>query len=121
MTTRRSLLRRLKLRYVLFIALLLSGIIPLAISSTVLMRQSESVLQDAERDSLIGRAGTLSREVGEALVASRRQLQQIGAGLFAGPSAGAAETVAGRLRAPWVAPYLRRCQRDNPDLLTLRV
>ena len=45
MTNRRPLLRRLKLRHVLLVALLLSGIIPLAISSFMLIPQSQQVLQ----------------------------------------------------------------------------
>src|SRR5215208_1190741 len=99
MNAPRSFLRRLKLRYVLFIALLLSGIVPLAISGVVLMKQSEEILQNAERDYLIRKAGALSREVNTSLVAARRQLQQLGSSLLATPGP---ESVAGRLRAPWV-------------------
>ena len=58
---RRSILRSLKLRHALLLALLLSGIIPLAISSFLLIQKNEEVLRDAERDYLIRKAGALSR------------------------------------------------------------
>lgn len=118
MNAPRSFLRRLKLRYVLFIALLLSGIVPLAISGLVLMRQSEEVLQNAERDALIRKAGVLSREVNGSLVGTRRQLQQLGAALLVAPGP---DSVAERLRAPWVEAYLERFLRENQDLRALRV
>jgi len=122
MTVRRSFLRRLKLRYVLFIALLLSGIGPLAISGLVLMKQSEAILQSAERDDLIHKADVLAREVNDSLVGVRRQLQQLGSALLMAPGPPLpASPMAERLGSPWVQGYLARFLRDNPDLLALRV
>src|SRR5947199_1819236 len=118
MTSRRSLLRRIKLRYVLFFALLLSGIIPFTISSLVLIVRDQEVLENKEREYLIGEAGTLSREINGYLVAVRRQLTQLGGGLLLPPGP---PGPADRLHEPWVAGFLRQFQHDNPDLKALRV
>ena len=61
METRRTLLRRLKLRTILVVALLLSGIIPLIVSSVLLIRESNKVLVNTERDNLTSEAGSLSQ------------------------------------------------------------
>jgi len=118
MTQRRSLLRRIKLRYVLFVALLLSGIIPFTLSSLVLIVRDQEVLENKERESLISDAGTLSREINAYLVAIRRQLTQLGGGLLLPPGPAAP---ADRLHEGWVAGYLGQFQRDNPDVQALRV
>src|SRR4029079_30873 len=99
MTNRRPLLRRLKLRHVLLVVLLLSGIIPLAISSFMLIPQSKQVLRDAERDNLVRRAGTLSRAVDSYLAPSRQQITQLGTGVLLPPGS---PDIAERLREPWV-------------------
>src|SRR4051812_10528634 len=118
MTPRRSLLRRIKLRYVLFVALLLSGIIPFTLSSVVLIVRDQEILEGKEGESLIAEAGTLSREINDYLMAVRRQLTQLGGGLLLPPGPAVA---AERLHEPWVAEYLRQFQHDNPDLQALRV
>jgi putative nucleotidyltransferase with HDIG domain len=118
MPNRRSLLRRLKLRTVLVIALLLSGIIPLGISSWVLFHEAKKVLANSERDNLTGEAKALSVEVDSYLAGVRRQLSQFGVGLLLAP--GPADATA-RLQEPWVALQLQSFQRSNPDLLAIRV
>src|SRR5215217_8180542 len=128
MTNRRPLLRRLKLRHVLLVVLLLSGIIPLAISSLMLIPQSQQVLRDAERDNLVRRAGALSRDVDYYLGSFREQINQLGTGLLLPPGS---PDVAERLREPWVGSYLQtfwlnqQAKTDDPsqgsDLLLLRV
>ncbi|HTQ81544.1 MAG TPA: HAMP domain-containing protein, partial [Thermoanaerobaculia bacterium] len=118
MSPRRSLLRRIKLRYVLFIALLLSGIIPFSLSSLVLILRDQEILENKEREQLIAEAGTLSREINEYLIAIRRQLTQLGGGLLLPPGPAVA---ADRLHEPWVAGYIRQFQGDNPDFKALRV
>ena len=110
MTDRRTLLRRLKLRHVLLVVLLLSGIIPLAISSFLLIPQSQQVLRDTERDNLVRRAGALSRDVDAYLGGFRRQLAQLGAGLLLPP--GPAEVPA-RLREPWVSAGMQSFLRTQ--------
>jgi putative nucleotidyltransferase with HDIG domain len=124
MQTRRRLFRRLKLRSILLVAFLLSGIIPLAISSLLLIPQSENVLQNAERDNLIRKAEVLSREIDGYLSSYRLHLAQLGSGLLLAPGAPA---MAERLREPWVGPYLEDFLRRgagpkvHADLLALRV
>ena len=122
MSNRSPFLRRLKLRHVLLIVLLLAGIIPLAISSAMLIPQSEKVLSDAERENLVRRAGDLSRELDDYLASFRQQLTQLGTGLLLTPGS---PVVTDRLREPWVNAYLhgflRQSQAEGMPILALRV
>ncbi len=118
METPRSLLRRLKLRTILVVALLLSGMIPLGVSSFRLISLSNKTLVNSERDNLTGEAGALSREVNTSLVDVRRQLAQLGDGILSVP--GPAD-VASRLAQPWVGERLQSLQHGNPDVIDLRV
>ena len=118
MKTSRSFLRRLKLRTVLVVALLLSGIIPLGISSALLIQQSLDVLKNTERDNLTNEAKSLSLGVSSYLVSVRRQLTQFGNGVLVAP--GPADT-AERLLEPWVQQQLQGFARGNPDISALRV
>src|ERR1700712_4101523 len=118
MPNRRSLLRRLKLRTVLVVALLLSGIIPLAISSFVVLDEARNVLADSERDNLTGEAKGLSVEVDSYLSGVRRQLSLFGSSLLLAPGP---EDVTARLQEPWVGQQLQSFQHGNPDLLAIRV
>jgi putative nucleotidyltransferase with HDIG domain len=114
---RRTFLRRLKLRHVLLIVVLLSSLVPLFISSALVIPKSREVLEDAERDNLIRRAGALSGEINAYLVAVRRQLEQVGSGLLMPP--GPADITA-RLHQPWVSAYLRSVLGTSQDLLALQ-
>src|SRR5919197_11366 len=114
---RRSLLRRLKLRTVLVVALLLSGIIPLGISSSLLIFQSHNVLRNTERDNLTGEANTLSLEISSYLETVRRQLEQLGDGILLAPGPQESEA---RLLEPWVQQQLQSFRRGNPDVVALR-
>ncbi|HEY0511496.1 MAG TPA: HD domain-containing phosphohydrolase [Thermoanaerobaculia bacterium] len=118
METRRSLLRHLKLRTILVVALLLAGIIPLGISSVMLISQSNKALVDTERDNLTGEANSLSLEVNSYIVDVRRQLSQLGDSILTAPGP---DDVAARLSEPWVGTRLRSFQSGNPDVLALRV
>jgi putative nucleotidyltransferase with HDIG domain len=118
MTTRRKLLRRLKLRHVLLILVLLSSTVPLLISSALLIPKAKEVLQDAERDYLTRKALALSREIDTDLVTMRRQLAQLGSGLLLVPGGG---DVASRLREPWVAAYLGSFADGSPGLRAISV
>jgi putative nucleotidyltransferase with HDIG domain len=118
METRRSLLRRLKLRTILVVALLLAGIIPLVISSVWLIRESNKVLVNTERDNLTAEANSLSQEVNSYVIGVRRQLAQLGTGILTAPGP---DDVKGRLTEPWVGEQLRSFQKGNPDVVALRV
>ncbi len=118
MTTRRKLLRRVKLRHVLLVLVLLSSGVPLLISSALLIPKAKEVLEDAERDYLTRRALALSREIDTYLAAVRRQLTQLGTGLLLAPGS---PDIAARLHEPWVADYLQSFAAGNPDLRALYV
>jgi putative nucleotidyltransferase with HDIG domain len=118
MTNRRKLLRRIKLRHVLLILVLLSSVVPLLISSALLIPKAKEVLQDAERDYLTRRALALSREIDTYLATVRRQLAQLGAGLLLAP--GSAD-IAARLHEPWVAGYVQSFAAGSPDLRAVYV
>jgi len=118
MTSRRKLLRRVKLRHVLVVLVLLSSGVPLLISSALLIPKAKEVLEDAERDYLTRKALALSREIDTYLASVRRQLTQVGTGLLLAP--GAAD-IAARLHEPWVAGYLQSFAAGSPDLRALYV
>jgi putative nucleotidyltransferase with HDIG domain len=114
----RSLLRRLKLRTILVVALLLSGIIPLGVSSVLLISQSNKALVNTERDNLTAEASSLSQEVNSYLIGVRRQLAQLGNGILMAPGP---DDVGARLSQAWVSSQLQSFQKGNPDAIALRV
>ena len=116
--TRRPLLRRMKLRHVLLLIVLFSSVTPLLIASGLIIPASRQVLEDAERDNLIRKAGALSSQINDYLVAVRRQLEQLGNGLLLPP--GAADPAA-RLREPWVNGYLSTVRAASQDMVGLQV
>jgi putative nucleotidyltransferase with HDIG domain len=118
METRRSLLRRLKLRTILVVALLLSGIIPLGVSSVMLISQSNKALVNTERDNLTAEASSLSQEVNTYLIDVRRQLAQLGGGILMAPGP---DGMVARLSQAWVGSQLQSLQHGNPDVIALRV
>jgi putative nucleotidyltransferase with HDIG domain len=113
-----ALLRRPKLRHLLFLALLLSGIIPLVISNALLIGQNRARLETEERTQLTQAAEALSREVSDQLASVRAALHHLGQGLLLVPGP---EAVGDRLRQEWVAAYLREFMIDDSSLLVLRV
>ncbi|HEX6203336.1 MAG TPA: HD domain-containing phosphohydrolase [Thermoanaerobaculia bacterium] len=94
---------RPKLRHLLFAALLVSGIIPLALASYLLVRQNRDLLEAQERMVLVTEAQALAQQVSAELESLRKQLAQVGQGLLAGAEEGAATA---RLSEPWVPGYL---------------
>ena len=94
---------RPKLRHLLFAALLVSGIIPLALASFLLVRQNRDVLEAQERLVLVTEARALAQQVSGELSSLRKQLAQVGYGLLAGVEEGGATA---RLGEPWVESYL---------------
>jgi putative nucleotidyltransferase with HDIG domain len=115
---RPSLFRRPKLRHLLFLALLISGIIPLVISNALLIGQNRARLETEERTQLTQAAEALSREVSDQLATVRDALHHLGQGLMAAPGPDAVEE---RLRQEWVARYLQDFVVGDSRLMALRV
>jgi HD-GYP domain-containing protein (c-di-GMP phosphodiesterase class II) len=83
------LTRRISLRHLIFLLLLVSGLIPLAIGSFLLTRQNIEILQTQEKDYLTRSSRVLSRDLNEYLVTFREKFRQLGDGLLVlgGPDA----------------------------------
>jgi putative nucleotidyltransferase with HDIG domain len=113
-----QVIRRLKLRHVLFVSLLLAGIVPLTISNLLLLEKNRDLLEVEEQASLLRSAQALSRELSKDLAHLREQLQQVGIGLLLTPGP---EVVVERLQEPWVVEYLQSFALAHPDLVALRV
>jgi putative nucleotidyltransferase with HDIG domain len=110
---------RLRLRHLLFAALLLSGIIPLTVANLLLVERNREVLESQERQVLVTEARALSQEISGELETQRKQLAQLGHGLLAGEGE---ESATVRLHEPWVAGHLASAGFDSSDgLLSLRV
>ncbi len=118
MTSARGVLRRLRLRHFLFILLLLSGIVPLAFSSALLIRQNREILETQERSYLTRSAQTLSDELSGHLAEIRSQLKLAGEAVLAAPGPG---DPAARLRQPWVTSYLERLVMGHEGFGALRL
>jgi putative nucleotidyltransferase with HDIG domain len=109
---------RLGLRPLVFILLLTVGVLPLAISSALLIRRNRELLVTEEKRYLTQSAQALSREMNDHLLGVRRQLHQLGTTLLAAPGP---EQPLERLRAPWFGAYLHRYIVANPNLRALSV
>ncbi|HSL83568.1 MAG TPA: hypothetical protein VLF66_12405, partial [Thermoanaerobaculia bacterium] len=113
-----QIVRRPRLRHLLFLALLLSGIIPLVISNAVLIRQNRDRLETEERTQLTQAADALSREVSDHLAAARSSLHHLGKGLLLVPGP---ELLQERLRQPWVTRYLDGFLAAESNLVAMRL
>jgi putative nucleotidyltransferase with HDIG domain len=118
MRTLADVTRRLKLRHAVFLLLVLSGAIPLAISNGLLIRQNRDLLETEEKSALTASAQALSRELGGYLASNRRELESLGEGILAPPGPTALEA---RLREPWVSTLLQRFSQSGRQPLALRV
>jgi putative nucleotidyltransferase with HDIG domain len=106
----------------LFLALLLAGILPMAVSSFLLVSQNREVLEEQELDLLVAEAVGRSQELSDRLVSIRKQLSEVGHVL----AATALSESSGRepaelmVDAPWVHGVLERIAQENPgQLLTV--
>jgi len=117
-TALRNITRRLPLSRLIFIFLLAVGIVPLALSSILLIQQNREILETQERSYLTRAAETLSVDLSSYLAGTRRQLQQLGGAILAMPSGGGIEAT---LRAPWFGGYLEDFLITNPNVVALRV
>jgi len=118
MPSPRSLFRRLRLRHLLFLLLLASGTVPIAIGGFLLVDGNRELLETQEKSFLTRSAASLSRELNESLVTLRRQLLQLGHGLLAFPGE---EGTSERLRQLWVGGYLESFLRANSSLVELQL
>ena len=110
--------KTLRLRHFLFLLLLLSGIIPLAVSSYLVIQQNREILETQEKSYLTRSAQFLSVELNEHLVSTRQRLDQLGQAVrVAAPGDSANE----KLRQAWVQEYLQGMLSSDPNLVALRV
>jgi len=112
-----SRLRRPRLRHLLFLLLLLSGLVPLAVSSFLLIQPQREQLETQEKSSITRAAQLLSVELDNDLIGTRRHATQLGDLLLAMPDR-ATETM---LRQPWLLEYLQNHLEKSPDTLAVRV
>ena len=109
---------RVGLRPLVFILLLAVGVLPLAISSTLLIQRNRELLVTEEKRSGTQSAQSLSRELNDYLLGVRRQLHQLGSSLLALPGTTDPQE---RLREGWIGTYLHQFTIANPNLQALRV
>lgn len=117
MSVLHHLLRRLKLRNFLFALMLLSGTVPLVVSSLFLIQQNREIFETQERSYLTRSAGYLSVELNNHLATSRRSLLQLGGDILAYPSSASIDE---KLREPWLGKALQRFAELNMDFIYLR-
>lgn len=111
--------RRLKLRDLLFLLLIFSGIIPLLISSSLLIRATRERLKTKETVLLTRSAQAFANRLSEDLAQRKNQLRQLGRSLLAAPGFANLQE---RLRDEWVRNYLTSfVQEDHPEIMTFHV
>jgi putative nucleotidyltransferase with HDIG domain len=118
MTDEKNILHRLKLRHLLFLTLLFSGIIPLSISSFLLINQNRDLLETEEKSYLTRSAEFLSVELNGFLADSRGRLEQLGDSLL---SVTQDSEIEGLLRQPWLEKRALRFLTQNPQVVALRL
>jgi putative nucleotidyltransferase with HDIG domain len=111
-----ALLRRLRLRPLLFLLLLVAGAAPLAISNALLIIQNRDLLETEEKRYLTESAQSLSRELHDHLAGTRARIEQLAGTLVAFPGPGSIEE---RLRQPWIGASLERFLAAEPNALAI--
>jgi putative nucleotidyltransferase with HDIG domain len=112
----KSIVRRLRLRPLVFLLLLGAGAVPLAIATGLLIHQNRELLETEEKRYLTESAQSLSRELHDYLAGTSGRLEQLGASILAFPGP---EAIDQRLREPWIGDLLGRFVPANPNLLAL--
>ena len=107
----------MKLRHLLFLLLLLSGIVPLAVSSVLLISQNRELLVTQETDYLTRSAEFLSVELNAKLGTLRHRLEQLGGAVAGAPG----ESLDSKLRQPWVTRHLQDVLASSSELVGLRL
>jgi len=106
------LLQQLKLRHLLFLLLLVAGIVPLAVSSYLVVRQNREILETQEKTHLTRSAQFLSLELNQHLLSTRRRLTQLGETLLQIPPEG---EVGDKLREEWLQRRFETLLAVDPD------
>jgi putative nucleotidyltransferase with HDIG domain len=114
----KAFFNRLELRHLLFLLLLFSGIIPLAISSFLLIRQNTELLRTEEKSYLARSSEFLSEETNGFLAEARGRLVQLGTSVLAAPGG---ESVRDRLAQPWIGELARSFLAANAEIVALRI
>ncbi len=110
--------RRLKLRDLLFLLLIFSGIIPLLISSTLLIRATREQLKTKETVLLTRSAQGFANRLSEDLAQRKNQLRQLGQGLLAASGFANLEE---RFQNERLRDYLTSFVQDYPEIMAFRV
>ncbi|MCP4660826.1 MAG: HAMP domain-containing protein, partial [bacterium] len=110
--------RRLKLRDLLFLLLIFSGIIPLLISSSLLISATREKLKTKETVLLTRSAQAFANGLSEDLAQRKNQLRQLGQGLLAAPGFA---TLDERLQDERLRDYLTSFVQDHPEIMVFHV
>ncbi len=102
--------RRVKLQHLLFLMLLLTGIVPLLLSSFYLLGANRDALKVKEKELLTLSAQGFAQLLSDGLEQKALQLEQIGRGLIAAPGFG---DLGQRLSQDWAGSYLQRFAREQ--------
>ena len=108
---------RLKLRHMLFFMLLLVGIVPMLVSSALLVGQNRDLLENQERDILVNEAVADSRNLTYRLVGMRKQLHQAGLSLLLSDQGRAWST--NEAPEPWLIDNLSALNANNPSVVSV--
>ena len=106
------LLQQLKLRHLLFLLLLVAGIVPLAVSSYLVVRQNREILETQEKTHLTRSAQFLSLELNQHLLSTQRRLAQLGETLLQIPPEGEVDE---KLRQDWLQRRFETLLAVDPD------
>jgi HD-GYP domain-containing protein (c-di-GMP phosphodiesterase class II) len=110
--------RVLKLRHLLFLLLLLSGIVPLVISSNLLIRDNIEVLKTQQQEILTYSAQSTADALSERLTQRKDQLRQLGRALLSYPGYA---TIQDRLRSEWAKESMWSYIDDHPEIYAFHV
>ncbi|MCH7664617.1 MAG: HD domain-containing protein [Acidobacteria bacterium] len=114
----KTFLTRFPLRHLVFLIIFLTGIIPLAVSSILLVRQNRDILETQEKSYLTRSAQFLSVELSASLVNARDQLRQLGETMKSLPAEGGIEE---QFDSPWLQQRAASFLKAHPDFLVMRV
>ncbi len=119
---------KLKLRHVLFLVILVAGIVPLVVTTLVLVNPNYDILKIQEQTDLTRTAEQVSRRLDDELSRARQEMELLGRALVAQSDVrdlAQARTGEGDLppvfRRPWVTRFLEDFVSEHTDWLALVV